>query len=86
MNELLALGLAFLSGAVFGYATRLWRDIGAEEKQAEALNVGTRTLTNVPLPPPGATQTRIYGPSGTSFFVAHDCIKERCRTAHGGVR
>ena len=84
MNALLALGLAFLSGAVFGYATRLWRDIRAEERRDRA---GTGTVfTHIPHPPPGATQTRIYGPSGTSFFVAHDCVTERCRTPHGGVR
>jgi hypothetical protein len=90
MSDLLPLGLAFLCGLIFGYATCLWRWCAAEEASASAkaeqqasagLNRGVR-FAGVPLPPPGATQTRIYGGSGQTFMVAHDCIEEGCRAPH----
>lgn len=93
--DLLPLGLAFLVGAVFGYAACLWRWCAAEEARTRAakprstmsredvLARGVR-FSGVPLPPPGAAQTRIYGGAGTSFVVAHDCIDEGCTIPHGG--
>lgn len=54
--------------------------------EQERKRQGGQVFTNIPLPPLGASQTRIYGGSGKGFVVAHDCLKERCRTPHGGVK
>jgi hypothetical protein len=75
-------------GVVSAYAWSLWNREPRRYKHhpyGTGLNDGTK-FTHVPLPPPGATQTRIYGGSGTSFKIAHDCRAEGCVDSHGRSR
>lgn len=85
VNAYLLIGLSMLVGFVFGYAACLWRWTGAEEAR-QRQEAETRAQEQAEAPPRSFTEAWAKATAHPGFKVAHDCVQEKCRTPHGGVR